>query len=223
MVFTHTEKGAAAHQLKIESPDMSSEDEILFTRWVIKPLEALRTIPDGDGAFGALAIAFGLYERFLASRIHKRGDAADDGARYEEASDDFGRKVSPEDFKRFWEMYRVGIQHYFHPKHFVKGGDQTRWGWDMSENAGYEAYPIIISKEADLSIITINPWAFAFHVVDRWKRHPELMDELSATKLGEVRTPPASRPQPPKPTQEFRTCTESPMPQSHNWTGKWPG
>lgn len=206
---------------------MSDENEILFNRWVLVPLEALRAVPAGDGAFGALAMSFGLYERFLSSRIHSRGESATDGARYEEASKDFDGQVSPQDFKSFWEMYRVGMQHFFHPKHFVKGADKTRWGWDISEGPEYRPYPVVQQKENDLFIIAINPWAFAYHVVNRWKEFPELMNELSATKLGEVRPTPAPIPAEThystwtSPAQS--TYTESPIPRNYPSTGKWPG
>jgi hypothetical protein len=168
---------------------MTTENQALFDRWVTVPMAALRAIPDGDGAFAALSMSFGLYERFLASKIHQREGKANDDARWEEASLDFDRKVSASDFKSFWEMYRVGMQHYFHPKHFTKGIDKTRWGWDMSEGDDYKSYPIIIKKEENLFIITINPWAFSTHVIERWREFPELLNELSAMKLGVVSSP----------------------------------
>jgi len=85
-------------------------------------------------------MGFGLYERYIDSQIHNRnGDVRKE--RYEEASKDFGGAVSSDDFKSFWEMYRVGIQHYFHPKHFTKSKNNTRWGWDISESKDYSAFP----------------------------------------------------------------------------------
>lgn len=130
-------------------------------------------------------MGFGLYERYITSRIHNRnGDTEKE--RYEEASRDFVGAVSPDHFKSFWEMYRVGVQHYFHPKHFIKGKDKTRWGWDISESKGYSAFPKVIQAEADLSIITINPWLFVEHTIHRWYEHPELMGELSGTTFGRV-------------------------------------
>ena len=167
---------------------MSPEDHLLFNRWVIIPLAALRAIPRGDGAFAALSMAFGLYERFLASKLHKVGNPSDENARWTEASADFDGKVSAAEFKSFWDMYRVGMQHYFHPKHFTKGNDKTRWGWEMSEHESYKAYPILWTKEPNFFIVKINPWAFAEHVIKRWYEHPDLMNELSATTLGNVRT-----------------------------------
>jgi hypothetical protein len=205
---------------------MSPEDHVLFDRWVIVPLAALRAIPRGDGAFAALTISFGLYERFIASKIHKRGESADDGAREKEASKDFDEKVSAADFRKFWEMYRVGMQHYFHPKHFIKAVDKTRWGWDISEGEGYKAYPVIVEKEADHFVITINPWAFAEHVVKRWYEFPELMDELSATTLGIIRAPdipeiPLQVLNPASPYKPMFTYSENPTFPGHSSTGKW--
>ncbi len=164
---------------------MNAETRRLFDRWVIVPYAALRQLPNGDGAFAALAMGFGLYERFITSSIHSRGGNIEK-ERYEEASRDFGKAVSPDDFKAFWEMYRVGVQHYFHPKHFTKGQDKTRWGWDISEEKNYSAFPTVIRKEADLFIITINPWEFVEHTIRRWHEHPELLDELGATKFGKI-------------------------------------
>ena len=79
---------------------MDIETRRLFDCWVIVPFAALRQIPNGDGAFAALAMGFGLYERFITSSIHSR-DGDIDKERYTEASDDFGHAVSDEDFKAF--------------------------------------------------------------------------------------------------------------------------
>ena len=133
------------------SPEIDTQ--IKFDRWVIVPLTKLREIPKGDGTFAALAIAFGLYERYLDSKIEKKGEKPDPQKRYSEASLDFDSKVTKEEFQSFWEMYRVGIQHYFQPKNFTKGMDKTRWGWDMSEDKKYKEYPTIIQQKEDLFII----------------------------------------------------------------------
>src|SRR6266516_774713 len=164
---------------------MNVESQELFERWVIIPFKELRKIPRGDGAFAALAMGFGLYERYISSRIHRRNGNIDN-ERYKEASGDFDGAVSPDDFKAFWEMYRVGVQHFFQPKAFTKGKDKIRWGWDISEEKGYSAFPKVIQIDSDLFIIAIDPWAFVNHVVDRWLQRPELIDELSATRLGKI-------------------------------------
>jgi len=168
---------------------MDAETHRFFDRWVVVPFSVLRQLPDGDGAFAALAMGFGLYERFIDSKIHNRGDKPCPERRYEEAAKDFEDRVKAEDFKSFWDMYRVGIQHYFHPKHFTKSNDNTRWGWDISANENYNAFPVILNPEPDLFIIAIDPWAFVEHILKRWYEYPELMNELSATTLGEIQQP----------------------------------
>jgi hypothetical protein len=88
---------------------MDAETHRLFDRWVVVPFSVLRQLPDGDGAFAALAMGFGLYERFIDSKIHNRGDKPCPERRYEEAAKDFEDRVKAEDFKSFWDMYRVGF------------------------------------------------------------------------------------------------------------------
>lgn len=165
---------------------MEESDISLFKRWVEAPVAKLRELPNGDGAFAAMSMAFGLYERYLDSCVHSRGEKPTPQARIEEASKDFGRKVSSSDFKGFWDMYRVGMQHHFHPKHFTKGKDNTRWGWDISEGHGYKAYPELIQREDDLFLFVIDPWMFIGHVLERWRANSHLMDELSETKLAKI-------------------------------------
>jgi hypothetical protein len=195
---------------------MDTETRRLFDRWVIVPFAALRQLPNGDGAFAALAMGFGLYERFITSSIHSRGGDIDK-ERYTEGSSDFDRAVSADDFKAFWEMYRIGVQHYFHPKHFTKSKDGTRWGWDISEQKGYAAFPKVTQPESDLFIITIDPWAFVEHTIRRWHEHPELLDELSATKFAKIESAKTAAAAPQVVTSPSCTPGETfaPLAQSH--------
>lgn len=165
---------------------MEESDIQLFERWVAAPVAKLRELPNGDGAFAVMSMAFGLYERFLVSKIHHRGDSPTPSARSVEASIDFCGSVSPEDFTAFWDMYRVGMQHYFHPKHFTKSKDGTRWGWDISEGLGYKSYPEVIQRDADLFLIVIDPWRFIGHILDRWRENLPLMNHLGATRLAKI-------------------------------------
>ena len=157
-----------------------------FDRWVVSPLAALRKIPNGDGAFASLSIAFSLYERYLVSKLELLGDSSP-SKRYELASLDFDSMVTAGDFQDFWDMFRVGIQHYLQPKNFTKGKDKTRWGWDISEQKGYKKYPVTVNPEPDLFKITIDPWAFVDHVLVRWKQTPELIDSLDKFVFGEIK------------------------------------
>jgi hypothetical protein len=156
-----------------------------FDRWVVAPLAKLKELPDGDGAFAALSIAFGLYERFIDSQLKKAGLKASPKNFHAAASTDFDGLVTPENFQRFWEMYRVGMQHAYQPKRYWENESKgNRWGWDISDK--YERYPQVVQTEKDLFIITLDPFKFVEHVLVRHYEHPELLNELSNFEFGEI-------------------------------------
>jgi hypothetical protein len=152
----------------------------LFERWIIAPLEELREIPNSDGAFAALGIAFGLYERYVKSCLQKSGS--------KEGPDEFRAfgandlSVDREVFGRFWEMYRDGIQHSMQPKRYTSKG--IRWGWEISE--AHSSTPRIVEKDKDLRIVCIEPWGFIGEVLDRYKKSPELIDFKDSWKFGKI-------------------------------------
>lgn len=154
--------------------------EELFARWVIAPLNALRPISNSDGAFVALGMAFSLYERYIKSSLERAGR--------KETPDEFRAfgandlSVDVETFKRFWEMYRDGIQHSLQPKRYTSNG--IRWGWEIS--AAHSKSPKIIEPEKDLRIILIEPWGFIDHVLERFKAMPELIDMKDSWKFGKI-------------------------------------
>ncbi len=92
-----------------------------------------------------------------------------------------------EEMKRFWNGYRLGMQHAFSPKSYVeKEGKGDRWGWEISEGAGYSKAPTKITLDGDHYKIRIDPWAFAYFVVELWRKDPSLHDELSEYPFGKV-------------------------------------
>lgn len=163
---------------------MSSE---LFSRWVIEPLSVLRKIEHGDGSFAALAMGFGLYERYLESKLHAEIGKAPEDQRYSLASQDFDGLVSPSDFKAFWEMYRVGIQHHFQPKNFTKTKDNSNWGWDISSEKGYKKYPTLTEGPPNNFEIQIDPWLFIDHILLRWAESPELINQIQKVRFGSIK------------------------------------
>ena len=172
----------------------SPEARTNFNKWIVVPLSKLREIPQGDGTFAALSIAFGLYERYLVSKLDAEHGDSSPQERYELASRDFDSLVTPSEFQDFWDMYRVGIQHYFQPKTFTKSKDKTRWGWDISENKDYKKYPVTIENEPNLFIITLDPWQFIEHVLQRWRETPRLINHLKTFAFGQIKT--LQQPQP---------------------------
>ena len=154
--------------------------EELFKRWVIAPLDALRALPDGDGAFVALGMAFSLYERYIKSALEHAGrKETPEEFRVFGAND---LQVDAETFSRFWEMYRDGIQHSLQPKRYTSKG--IRWGWEISSD--HSKSPKIIEPEKDLRIILIEPWKFIEHVLEHFKQAPEMIDLKDSWKFGKI-------------------------------------
>lgn len=187
--------------------DLTSEEK--FRRWVIRPIEALRALPDGDGAFAALTIACGLYERFIDSSLDAAGIVANPGAFREAAAKDLGCERKAVD--RFWDGYRLGLAHAYHPKKYTeKAGQGDSWGWEMAEAHGFEKYPVVVQTSARSFLVRIDRWKFVAHVLQRWQENPNLRDQLEEFAFGNVQpiSPPTadsfSR-------SEYRTVSDSPV------------
>jgi hypothetical protein len=162
-----------------------TKPEVLFSRWVEAPIKALRQLDNGDGGFAALAISLGLYERFIDSVLHQKSKAATSENFRSEASEDLG--VSEDVVDRFWNSYRLGLMHAFHPKNYTeKRGTGDSWGWDISEVDGYEGHPKIEERSDRFFVITLDPWKFTEHVIQRWKACPDLLNQLPEFSLGHI-------------------------------------
>jgi hypothetical protein len=187
--------------------------EQLFERWVIAPLDALRRLPEGDGAFVAMGMALALYERYIKSALERAGRKETPEEMWDFGASDLS--VDPETFRRFWGMFRDGIQHSLQPKLYTSNG--IRWGWELS--SAYSKSPKIIEPEKDLRIILIEPWQFIDHVIGRFRSAPELIDFKDSWKLGTIEptkyakvktpitwsAPPANKPPEPSPAPDIGT------------------
>ena len=152
----------------------------LFERWVIAPLDVLRKLPNSDGAFVAMGVALALYERYIKSALEREGKKESPKDMWEFGAKDLS--VDTETFRRFWGMYRDGIQHSLQPKCYTSDG--IRWGWEIS--SAHSKSPKIIEQEKDLRIILIEPWEFIGHVLARFKATPELIDFKDSWKFGKI-------------------------------------
>lgn len=160
-------------------------NEEKFQRWVVQALDALRALPEGDGAFAALGIACGLHERFIDALIHHQGKKATPEEFRKFAAADLD--VSEDAVDRFYNGHRLGLAHAFHPKNYIeKAGKGDQWGWEIAEGPGFEKHPAIIKKGDKHYVVRIDPWKFAEHVVNRWKANPDLHDELTEFRFGNV-------------------------------------
>ena len=99
---------------------MSSQNLRNFDRWFATPILHLRSISSGDGAFAALMISFGLFERYVKSTLKRDSIKAGPGAFFERSAQILS--VDQILFEKFWGMYRDGIQHYLQPRIFESKG-----------------------------------------------------------------------------------------------------
>lgn len=187
----------------------------LFARWVETPVATLRKVPYGDGAFAALAISLGLYERYIKSVLHK--------AQMKGTPENFRKEVSrdlsiTEDVAdRFWNGYRLGLMHAFQPKNYVQdAGQGDAWGWAIAEGVGFDAFPVVEKKAEKLFVIRLDPWKFTEHVLAWWRANPALMNELTDFAFGRIEQIDQPKPAPPdstfsyRPPESFRTYSQPP-------------
>jgi hypothetical protein len=197
-----------------------------FERWVLKPITVLRSLDDGDGAFAALSVGCGLFERFIDSGLSKKEIKASPEAFRKAAAHDLG--CAEDAMQRFWDGYRLGMQHAFQPKAYVQEkGAGDSWGWEMAEADGFHHYPEIQQIGDHAFLVRIDPWKFINHVLARWKENPELMNELPEFVLGDIapiektKTPPAIG-NPDYPPSAWRSYCDPPH-SSTTGTGIYPG
>src|SRR5262249_373534 len=139
-----------------------------FERWVLAPIERLRALPNGDGAFAALTICCGLFERFIRSCLDKENVKATPQAFRKQPAKELG--CTEEAVQRFWDGYRLGMQHAFQPKGYIEqGGTGDRWGWEMAETQDFHHYPEIVQQAEKHFVVRIDPWKFALYVLGRWR------------------------------------------------------
>jgi hypothetical protein len=185
---------------------------------VVAPIEKLRELPHGDGAFAALSMCCGLFERLIDSFLKEDKVEATPKAFREAAAEELG--CSEEALSRFWDGYRLGMQHAFQPKSYVQdAGRGDRWGWEMAEGDVFHRYPEIIKTDSHAFILRIDPWKFVNHVLERWRQNPELMNALSEFALGDIasiteRATESADPSTYSSRPYYRTYYEGPVPPS---------
>lgn len=165
---------------------MNLTDKDKFERWVLAPIEKLKELPRGDGAFAVLSICCGLYERFIDTKLKDAGTKASPENFRKEAATDLG--CTEDAIQRFWDGYRLGMQHAFHPKSYTQDkGKGDSWGWEIASAKGFYHFPEIIKTSNTSYLVRIDPWKFADHVIDRWESNLTLINGLSEFVLGDIK------------------------------------
>lgn len=137
--------------------------EQLFHRWFVVPIEKLKKLDDGDGAFVALMAALPLYERAIVGKIKLLGKPANDDAIKAEVEKDLGIEANSR--AKFWAIYRNGFMHQ-------AMGCDGKTKWRISD--AYDRSPKLLTEKG-VDFVCIDPWKFADHVLKMFKDDSRLM------------------------------------------------
>jgi hypothetical protein len=153
-----------------------------FNGWFVEPIEKLKELPEGDGGFLALSAALFLCERYYRALTDTHYGKRDDEAFKIAAAKDFG--LSLDDFKRFWFVYRHGIQHQGTPKKYIDK-NKMKYSWQISDD--FNAIPEIYKINAYKREIRLNVWKFADLIITKFKTNPIVFRKAISHTFPEVK------------------------------------
>lgn len=164
-----------------------------FEKWIALPISHIEH-SSADAAFIALGVSFSMFERFVKSRMHTEKDALGIRRMDTKQKDAFFYKFSPQVlgmadqklFDNFWQMYRVGIAHYFMP--MTIEWDGKNWNHLISVEDGFKDLPEYFHDAHFGHVIRINPWRWTERVINLWRLRPDLLEVLPKFPLAEVHT-----------------------------------
>lgn len=152
-----------------------------FERWFVQPLAKLHEIPNGDGAFIALATSCFLYERYAVAVIKGSGGKADRQAKIAQFMADFTTNQATA--RAFWDVIRDGILHQAMPKQSGYDGKSLPvWQFHHSFKQPVE----LGTDPRGLSILKIEPWLFTKKVIDLWRQNLDLLDQNASFPWGNI-------------------------------------
>ncbi len=162
-----------------------------FEKWFASPISRIEDT-SADAAFIVLGVSFSMFERFVKSRMRAEKETL--GIRRmnkEEKIAFFYQFALPilgmtdqKLLENFWQMYRVGIAHYFMP--MTVEWDGKTWNHLISVEAEFKDLPEYFHDLHSGHFIRINPWRWTERVVNLWRSRPDLLDTLRQFPLAEV-------------------------------------
>lgn len=150
-----------------------------FIRWYIVPLQLLKPIPNGDGAFAALAIGFLLCERYY--KIKHTLPEEDKNIFKNEAAKDMD--INMKFFSVFWSTFRNGLMHVGNPMPYERDGIKYKWRID----AHFDEFPTYYDKD-EFRFICLEPWKFTDLVVRKYLENPQHINGSITYGLGHILT-----------------------------------
>jgi len=146
----------------------------LFERWFGRPVEKLRELPTGDGAFAALMIGIPLYERYIVAKLKLEGKpTSPDHVKLEMGTDlklqDRGRII-------FWDMFRNGFMH----QGMARDG-KIKW---MASHQ-YGELPEFKNIRG-ITCVCFDPWKFTDRVLNAFRADHRLITASESFPLAGI-------------------------------------
>ena len=149
-----------------------------FRRWFVDPVEKLKTLPNGDGAFAALSIGFLLCERYYRIVANTQEVVKDNKFKKAAAKD---LNVNATFFQRFWSAYRNGLMHQGTPKVHEEDGIKYKWRIDDK----YHEYPTYFDK-GGFRYVCLNPWKFTDFMIAKFLGNPSRLNGSLIYQFGKI-------------------------------------
>lgn len=147
-----------------------------FERWFVQPLRQLESIPNGDGAFIALASSCFLYERYIRAKAAHILGSKPAGKRFirertKQIAADF--QVNEDTASAFWNVIRNGLLHFAMPKHLEGTKQSPKWHFHHEYTQ-----PIRLSQWSDGKwYLEIQPWKVMDRVLGICAQNIDLITE----------------------------------------------
>jgi hypothetical protein len=139
-----------------------------FDRWYKTPLQHIESLPNGDGAFVALAVSCFLYERYCVAYLKSTKVKASDDAKRTQLAADFS--IDADTANAFWDVIRNGFLHQGMGLQKTNKNDPLPT-WSVSHS-----FPRLQLDKGPPLHLRIQPWLFRNRVIELWDARPDLID-----------------------------------------------
>lgn len=151
-----------------------------FNHWFTIPIQWLKTVPNNDGSFIALASALFLYERFIVAKIKSSGEKVTEPKKIQQIASDF--KVEPRKARIFWKVMRDGILHQGMPKIHETGERLPEWVFHHEKSD----FAFELRESNGQSLLIIQPWLVVDKVIQLWQDNLNLLEQNESFPWAQV-------------------------------------
>jgi hypothetical protein len=152
-----------------------------FNYWFVVPVQHLRSIPNNDGSFVALAISLFLYERYASVMLKQRGMKVNEKNIPKQIVVDFG--IDEHVARAFWDVMRNGLLHQGMPKQAEKGR-KTLPDWIFHHNQ--VEHPMEVIDINGRRLLSVQPWMVVNKVIELWAENLHLLDQNQSFPWAQV-------------------------------------